>query len=140
MVITGGWTAQVLAQCGSPRFNFLERRKVMRIDAPSLISIENMGFSFRVCKILKDRLGVMNNEELKRITLGELEICFGETTLREFYQQLSAEVVMVNIGNKSKGGLKLLSCPTCGAKTNEPCRTPKGRKKENVHDTRPFGF
>jgi hypothetical protein len=29
-------------------------------------------------------------------------------------------------------------CPTCGAKENEPCRTPKGRKKPTVHDTRPF--
>jgi hypothetical protein len=29
-------------------------------------------------------------------------------------------------------------CPTCGSEENEPCRTPKGRKKETVHDTRPF--
>ncbi len=29
-------------------------------------------------------------------------------------------------------------CPTCGAKEGEPCRTPKGRKKEDIHDTRPF--
>jgi hypothetical protein len=31
-------------------------------------------------------------------------------------------------------------CPTCGAPAREPCRTPKGRKKLNVHDTRPFSI
>ena len=36
-------------------------------------------------------------------------------------------------------------CPTCGAKDTEkydvePCRTPKGRKKETVHDNRPFSL
>ena len=31
-----------------------------------------------------------------------------------------------------------LQCPTCNAKAGEPCRTPKGRLKETVHDTRPF--
>lgn len=31
-----------------------------------------------------------------------------------------------------------LECPTCGAKEGKPCRTPKGRKKETAHDTRPF--
>ena len=31
-------------------------------------------------------------------------------------------------------------CPTCGAQPGEPCRTPKGRKKETVHDTRPFSL
>lgn len=36
--------------------------------------------------------------------------------------------------------LILHKCPTCGVKENEPCRTPKGRKKSNVHDTRPFGI
>jgi hypothetical protein len=40
-----------------------------------------------------------------------------------------------------KAGLKVLDCPTCGAKTNEPCRTPKGRKKkDSIHDTRPFAI
>ncbi len=34
----------------------------------------------------------------------------------------------------------LHQCPTCGAKENEPCRTPKGRRKNNTHDTRPFGL
>ena len=29
-------------------------------------------------------------------------------------------------------------CPTCGAKEDQPCRTPKGRIKPTVHDTRPF--
>lgn len=36
--------------------------------------------------------------------------------------------------------LTLYECPTCGAKEGKPCRTPKGRKKPNVHDTRPFGI
>ena len=36
--------------------------------------------------------------------------------------------------------LILHQCPTCGAKQDEPCRTPKGRKKENIHDTRPFSL
>jgi hypothetical protein len=36
--------------------------------------------------------------------------------------------------------LTLHTCPTCGAKTNEPCRTPKGRKKDVPHDTRPFSI
>jgi hypothetical protein len=36
--------------------------------------------------------------------------------------------------------LTLHPCPTCGAKTDQPCRTPKGRKKKNVHDTRPFSI
>lgn len=31
-------------------------------------------------------------------------------------------------------------CPTCKAKEDEPCRTPKGRKKNVVHDTRPFSL
>lgn len=39
---------------------------------------------------------------------------------------------------KSKMTIKFLECPTCGAKENDPCRTPKGRKKDSVHDTRPF--
>lgn len=34
----------------------------------------------------------------------------------------------------------LHECPTCGASVDEPCRTPKGRKKDNVHDTRPFSL
>ena len=34
----------------------------------------------------------------------------------------------------------LHECPTCGAKEDESCRTPKGRKKNNVHDTRPFSL
>ena len=29
-------------------------------------------------------------------------------------------------------------CPTCGAKEGKPCRTPKGRKKDTAHNTRPF--
>lgn len=36
--------------------------------------------------------------------------------------------------------LVLYDCPKCGAKTDEPCRTPKGRKSTTVHDTRPFGL
>lgn len=33
----------------------------------------------------------------------------------------------------------IFECPTCGAKENQPCRTPKGRKKINLHNNRPFG-
>jgi hypothetical protein len=29
-------------------------------------------------------------------------------------------------------------CPTCGAKEDERCRTPKGRLKPQVHSDRPF--
>lgn len=36
--------------------------------------------------------------------------------------------------------LVLHKCPTCGADTDQPCRTPKGRRKPNVHDTRPFSL
>lgn len=36
--------------------------------------------------------------------------------------------------------LTLGKCPTCGADIDQPCRTPKGRKKKNVHDTRPFSL
>ncbi len=36
--------------------------------------------------------------------------------------------------------LVLYVCPTCGAAIDAPCRTPKGKKKETVHDTRPFGL
>ena len=36
--------------------------------------------------------------------------------------------------------LVLYKCPVCGADNNQPCRTPKGRKKKNIHDTRPFGI
>ena len=31
-------------------------------------------------------------------------------------------------------------CPTCQAKPGEQCRTPKGRLKPGVHDTRPFSI
>lgn len=31
-------------------------------------------------------------------------------------------------------------CPSCGAAENEPCRTPKGRDKDTIHDTRPFSI
>ena len=31
-------------------------------------------------------------------------------------------------------------CPTCGVEEGAPCRTPKGRKKDNIHDTRPFSL
>lgn len=31
-------------------------------------------------------------------------------------------------------------CPTCKALPNEPCKTPKGRKKQNVHETRPISL
>jgi hypothetical protein len=34
--------------------------------------------------------------------------------------------------------IKMHVCPECGAKVDEPCRTPKGRKKLTMHDTRPF--
>jgi hypothetical protein len=37
--------------------------------------------------------------------------------------------------------LILYPCPTCGVGMDEPCVTPKGRrKKKNVHDTRPSGI
>jgi hypothetical protein len=36
--------------------------------------------------------------------------------------------------------LILLPCPTCGAGKDEPCKTPKGKKKDNIHDTRPFAL
>jgi hypothetical protein len=36
--------------------------------------------------------------------------------------------------------LILHACPTCGAKQDEPCQTPKGRKKETVHETRRFSI
>jgi len=40
--------------------------------------------------------------------------------------------------------LVLHECPVCGAGVDQPCRTPKGRKKgrkkESVHDTRPFSL
>lgn len=36
------------------------------------------------------------------------------------------------------GYLHLLECPTCGAAAGQPCRSPSGRKRENIHDTRPF--
>lgn len=31
-------------------------------------------------------------------------------------------------------------CPTCKAAPNKPCKTPKGRKKKNVHETRPISL
>jgi hypothetical protein len=35
--------------------------------------------------------------------------------------------------------LRFMECPTCGAKEDEHCRTPKGRKKKtSAHPTRPF--
>ncbi len=36
--------------------------------------------------------------------------------------------------------LILHECPDCKAKEGEPCRTPKGRKKKDIHDTRPFSI
>lgn len=30
----------------------------------------------------------------------------------------------------------LQECPTCGVKNHKPCRTPKGRRKKNVHVAR----
>lgn len=36
--------------------------------------------------------------------------------------------------------LILYDCPTCGVKGNDPCRTPAGRRREAIHDTRPFGI
>lgn len=35
-------------------------------------------------------------------------------------------------------GLVFGVCPTCNAQPNEPCRTPAGRKRASVHDTRPM--
>lgn len=46
----------------------------------------------------------------------------------------------LNMEDAKRFGVVLYRCPTCGAKQDEPCRTPKGRKKNNVHDTRPFGI
>ena len=42
--------------------------------------------------------------------------------------------------NETKMNLKLFKCPTCKAKNDEPCKTPKGKIKNTVHDTRPFGL
>lgn len=36
--------------------------------------------------------------------------------------------------------LILHRCPTCGATEQAPCRTRAGRRKANVHDTRPFSL
>lgn len=36
--------------------------------------------------------------------------------------------------------LVLHKCPICGADNNQQCRTPKGIKKKNIHDTRPFSI
>lgn len=36
--------------------------------------------------------------------------------------------------------LILHCCSTCGAEEGSPCRTPKSRRKENVHDARPFSI
>ena len=41
---------------------------------------------------------------------------------------------------KKKQKLILHECPTCKAKENEPCKTPKGKKKKTVHDIRPFSI
>ena len=30
------------------------------------------------------------------------------------------------------------ACPTCNAKQDQPCLTPKGKKRATAHDTRPF--
>lgn len=32
----------------------------------------------------------------------------------------------------------MLKCPACGAEPKEPCKTPKGRKKNTSCNTRPF--
>lgn len=36
--------------------------------------------------------------------------------------------------------LILHRCPTCGATEQAPCRTRAGRRKANVHDSRPFSL
>jgi hypothetical protein len=40
----------------------------------------------------------------------------------------------------AKMKLVMHKCPTCGAAEGGSCRTPKGRKKANMHDTRPFSI
>lgn len=36
--------------------------------------------------------------------------------------------------------LILHKCPECQAAEGEDCRSPKGRKRKNMHDTRPFSL
>lgn len=36
--------------------------------------------------------------------------------------------------------ITLHACPSCGAPEGQPCRTPRGRIRRDVHDTRPFSL